>query len=283
MAKTQGRLQVVATPIGNLNDVSARTRGALERADAIVAEDTRHTLVLLRALGISRPLISMHAHNETQRVPQILARLAAGETLALVSDAGTPLLSDPGFELVRAAADAGIPVEAIPGPCAITTALSSAALPVSRFCFEGFLPARDRERRAHLARLATEPRTLVFFEAPHRIAATLADLAAAFGPQRPASVARELTKAHETVYRGTLGELAQRAVEDENVHRGELTVVVQGAPPQSQAVDEALLRRAVALLVQELPPARAAVVAARLTGASRSAAYALILEQSKAH
>ena len=279
--KVEGRLRVVATPIGNLGDISARARQALESADAVVAEDTRHTMALLSALGISRPLVSLHAHNETQRVPQVLARLAAGETLVLVSDAGTPLLSDPGYELVRAAADAGIPIEAIPGPCAITTALASAALPVSRFCFEGFLPARERERRAELARLASEPRTIVFFEAPHRIAAMLADLAAAFGADRRASVARELTKAHETVYRGTLGELARLAAEEENFRRGELTVVVQGVPAEAQAVDEALLRRAVQLLVKELPPGRAAAVAAQLTGASRSAAYALALQQAK--
>ena len=281
MVKVQGRLQVVATPIGNLGDLSARTRAALEHADAIVAEDTRHTLALLGALGISRPLLSLHSHNETQRVPQVLARLAAGEQLALVSDAGTPLLSDPGYELVSAAAAAGITVEAIPGPSAITTALACAGLPVNRFCFEGFLPARERERRAALERLATEPRTLVFFEAPHRIADMLADLAAAFGPQRRASVARELTKAHETLYRGTLGELAQRAAEEENFRRGELTVVVQGAPEQDRGVDEALLRRAVDLLVKELPPGRAAALAAQLTGASRSAAYALALEHGR--
>lgn len=275
MAKVQGRLQVVATPIGNLGDISARTRAALEHADAIVAEDTRHTLALLSALGISRPLLSLHTHNESQRVPQVLARLAAGETLALVSDAGTPLLSDPGYELVHAATEAGVPVEAIPGPSAITTALACAGVPVSRFCFEGFLPARERERRTALERLAAEPRTLVFFEAPHRIAAMLSDLAAAFGPERRAAVARELTKAHETLYRGTLGELAQRASEEENFQRGELTVVVQGAPAETRDVDEALLRRAVELLTRELPPGRAAAIAAQLTGASRSTAYAL--------
>ena len=161
VGKVQGRLRVVATPIGNMGDVSARARRALESADTIVAEDTRHTLALLAALGISRPLISLHAHNETQRVPSILARLNAGETIALVSDAGTPLLSDPGYELVHTAAEAGVPIEAIPGPSAITTALAAAGLPVNRFCFEGFLPAKDRERRTHLAQLASEPRTLV--------------------------------------------------------------------------------------------------------------------------
>ena len=274
--KVQGRLRVVATPIGNMGDVSARARHALESADTIVAEDTRHTLALLAALGISRPLISLHAHNETQRVPSILARLNAGETIALVSDAGTPLLSDPGYELVHAASEAGVPIEAIPGPSAITAALAAAGLPVSRFCFEGFLPAKDRERRTHLAQLASEPRTLVFFEAPHRIASTLADLAAAFGATRRAAVARELTKAHETVYRGSLKELAEWALREENFRRGEITLVVQGAPADSRVVDEVLLRRAVDLLARELPPGRAAAIASQLTGASRAEAYELI-------
>ena len=278
--KSQGRLQVVATPIGNMGDVSARVRQALEHADVIAAEDTRRTLALLTTLGISRPLLSLHSHNETQRVPEILARLSAGETLALVSDAGTPLLSDPGYELVRAAVAAGITIEAIPGPCAITTALASAALPVNRFCFEGFLPPKDRERRAHLAQLAAEPRTLVFFEAPHRILATLTDLATAFGAGRRAVAARELTKAHETIYRGTLQDLAAQARQDDNFRRGEITLVVEGAPPGERRVDEALLDRAVRLLAQELPPGRAAAIAAQLTGATRSEAYERITRQS---
>ena len=276
MGKPRGRLQVVATPIGNMGDISARARHALESAAAIAAEDTRHTGALLQALGIARPLLSLHAHNETQRVPEILARLAAGETIALVSDAGTPLLSDPGYELVRAAAAAGVDVEAIPGPSAITTALAVAGLPVSRFCFEGFLPARERERRAHLSALADEPRTLIFFEAPHRIATTLADLAAALGNDRPAVIARELTKVHETIYRGTLAELAQRAATEDNFQRGEITIVVAGAIPAATGIDTALLRRAVDLLSKELSPSRAAAVAAQLTGATRAEAYALI-------
>lgn len=280
MVKPSGRLQVVATPIGNMGDVSARARQALESAAAIAAEDTRHTGALLQALGIARPLLSLHSHNETQRVPEILARLAAGETIALVSDAGTPLLSDPGYELVRAATDAGIAVEAIPGPSAITAALAVAGLPVSRFCFEGFLPARARERRAHLAQLAGETRTLVFFEAPHRIAATLADLAAELGGERRAAVARELTKAHETVYRGTLAELAQRSAVEDNFQRGEITIVVAGAARQAAGVDTALLRRAVDLLSKELSPSRAASIAAQLTGATRSEAYALAMRHS---
>jgi 16S rRNA (cytidine1402-2'-O)-methyltransferase len=281
VGKPRGRLQVIATPIGNMGDVSARARQALESAAAVAAEDTRHTGALLQALGIARPLLSLHAHNETQRVPEILARLGAGETIALVSDAGTPLLSDPGYELVRAATEAGIDVEAVPGPSAITAALAVAGLPVSRFCFEGFLPARERERRAQLAQLAGETRTLVFFEAPHRIAATLADLAAELGGDRRAAVARELTKAHETVYRGTLAELAQMSLKEDNFQRGEITLVVAGAPPASTGVDTALLRRAVDLLSKELSPSRAAAIAAQLTGATRSEAYALTQRQTK--
>ena len=270
-----GRLQVVATPIGNLADLSARAREALSSADVIAAEDTRRTRVLLSAMGIAKPLVSLHAHNESQRTPELLARLAAGETIALVSDAGTPLLSDPGLELVQRAARAGFEVHAIPGPSAITSALAVAGLPTDRFCFEGFLPSRERERRAALAALAHEPRTLVFFEAPHRILRTLADMAVEFGAERPAAVARELTKAHETIYRGTLRELLARAQAEENFQRGEITVVVHGAAAATGGVDEQQLRRTVELLARELPPGRAAAIAAQLTGATRAAAYAL--------
>jgi 16S rRNA (cytidine1402-2'-O)-methyltransferase len=275
VGKSQGRLQVVATPIGNLNDLSARAREVLESADLIAAEDTRHTLVLLQAIGISKPLLSLHAYNEARRVPELLARLEAGDSVVLVSDAGTPLLSDPGFELVRDAARAGYDVVAIPGPSAITTALAVAGLPTSRFCFEGFLPSRGRERRTQLARLADETRTLVFFEAPHRVAEMLADLATEFGADRHAVVARELTKTHETIYRGTLSDLATRAQTEPNFQRGEITVVVQGAAESETTVDRQLLRRAVDLLSKELPPGRAAAIAAQLTGATRNEAYAL--------
>jgi 16S rRNA (cytidine1402-2'-O)-methyltransferase len=281
VASVNGRLQVIATPIGNLADLSERARAALAGADLIAAEDTRHTGSLLKALGISRPLLSLHEHNESQRVPALLARLAAGETVALVSDAGTPLLSDPGFELVQRAVRAGIAVSVIPGPSAITAALAVAGLPTARFCFEGFLPARERERRSALAALVQEPRTLVFFEAPHRIAAALADMAAQLGAARQAVVARELTKAHETIYRGTLGELAQRAQTEANFARGEITVVVHGADAATTAVDERLLRRTVELLSKELPPARVAAIAAQLTGATRAAAYELVTDAAQ--
>lgn len=275
MVKRRGRLQVVATPIGNMGDLSTRAREALESADLVAAEDTRHTQILLQAIGIARPMVSLHSYNESQRVPDLLARLEAGENIALVSDAGTPLLSDPGYELVNQASSAGFEVLAIPGPSAITTALAVAGLPTSRFCFEGFLPARDRERRTELARLANETRTLVFFEAPHRIADTLADLVTEFGGERRAVVARELTKTHETIYRGTLEDLAAQARGDANFQRGEITIVVHGAPPSTSTVDPQLLRRAVELLTKELPPSRAAAIAAQLTGATRNEAYAL--------
>jgi 16S rRNA (cytidine1402-2'-O)-methyltransferase len=272
----RGTLQVVATPIGNLADLSPRARDALRGADIIAAEDTRRTLQLLQSIGISRPLVSLFEHNEAQRVPQLLERLSAGATVVLVSDAGTPLLSDPGFELVREATRAGFEVRAIPGPSAITTALAAAGLPADRFCFEGFLPARAGERRAALAALAHAQRTLVFFEAPHRIVATLTDMVAEFGPARQAVVARELTKVHESLYRGTLEELITVSQRDENFARGEITLVVQGAPRgEEQSVDPALLLRTVDILLKELPPPRAAAVAAQLTGATRAAAYAM--------
>jgi 16S rRNA (cytidine1402-2'-O)-methyltransferase len=282
VTKERGTLQVVATPIGNLADLSLRAQQVLGGADVIAAEDTRRTLQLLQSLGISRPLVSLFEHNESQRVPQLLERLAAGQSVALVSDAGTPLLSDPGFELVRAASRAGFAVQAIPGPSAITAALAVAGLPTQRFCFEGFLPARAAERRSALAALAHEPRTLVFFEAPHRIRATLADLAAEFGAEREAVVTRELTKAHESIYRGTLAELGLTAARDENLQRGEITLVVAGATPaDAAAADPAQLRRTVDILLKELPPGRAAAVAAQLTGATRATAYALAMRKDE--
>ncbi len=280
-SRSAGRLDVVATPIGNLNDLSDRARESLERADVIAAEDTRRTRALLEALGISRPLVSLHAHNEHRRLPDLLRRLAAGEVIALVSDAGTPLVSDPGAELVRRALEAGIEVRPIPGPSAVVSALVVAGLPAERFCFEGFLPAAEGERRERLHELAAEPRTLVFFEAPHRIASSLIDFATIFGAERRAAVARELTKAHETVYRGSLAELAERARVEPSFQRGEITLVVEGAPRQAQRADERALRRTVALLAKELPPGKAAALAAQLTGAKRSEAYALALEAAK--
>ena len=278
MGNQPGRLDVVATPIGNMGDLSDRVREALQNADLITAEDTRHTLGLLQHLGIAKPLLSLHAHNETRRLPEVLARLAQGARVVLVSDAGTPLLSDPGFELVRAAIAQGVLVGVVPGPSAITAALALAGLPVDRFCFEGFLPAGGRERRIRLAELAGETRTIVFFEAPHRIVASLVDLSTQFGGQRPAVIARELTKLYETVYRGTLEELCGVAAEDANLQRGEITLVVQGAPAAQTGADLGLMRRALELLLRELPPGKAAAIAAQLAGGRRSDAYELAMQ-----
>jgi 16S rRNA (cytidine1402-2'-O)-methyltransferase len=273
----RGRLDVVATPIGNLGDLTPRAREALALADLIAAEDTRHSGQLLAAVGISgRRLISLHEHNEHARIETLIGELRAGKVIALVSDAGTPLLSDPGFQLVRAAVAAGIEVRALPGASALTAALSIAGLPTDRFVFEGFLPSRARERRAALAQLACEPRTLVLYEAPHRIVATLRELALLFGAERRAVVARELSKLHEAVYRGALGELAAAAAADPNMARGEITLIIEGAKRAAAGgADSELLTRALQLLLAELPPARAAAIAAQLAGATRSEAYAL--------
>ena len=281
VANPRGRLDVVATPIGNLSDLSPRAQEVLAAADVIAAEDTRHTGALLKAIGVSRPLVSLHAHNESGRVPELLARLEAGDSIALVSDAGTPLLSDPGYELVREATRAGCDVRVVPGPSAITAALAIAGLPTDRFGFEGFLPARSGERRTRLEDVATDTRTLVFFEAPHRIEECLADLAAVFGADRRAAVARELTKAHETTYRGTLAELVEQAKAEPNFARGEITIVVEGARDGGNRSDALQLEKVVALLLKELPPGRAAALAAQLTGARRNEAYALAMKLAK--
>jgi 16S rRNA (cytidine1402-2'-O)-methyltransferase len=274
-----GVLYLVATPIGNMGDISARAREILAAAGVVAAEDTRHSGRLLRELGLERPLVSLHEHNEKARTAELVARLKAGESVALVSDAGTPLVSDPGFALVRAAVEAGIAVVPVPGACAAIAALTASGLPVERFCFEGFLPARAGARGQRLAELAGEPRTLVLYEAPHRIAACLADLAAVLGGQRRACVAREITKLHESYYRGGLGELAERAKSDADLARGESVVVVEGAP--RQAGDAAQLDAAIAVLLRYLTPSAAAAAAAELTGARRNDAYARALEMAE--
>ena len=229
---------LAATPIGNLGDASLRLRETLEAATVIAAEDTRHTAQLLRLLGIeNRPeLLALHDHNEHEKAAALVER-AAGEDVVLVSDAGMPTVSDPGFRVVQLAAERGVEVSAIPGPSAVITALAVAGLPTDRFAFEGFLPRKAGERSRTLAALAAERRTLVFFEAPTRLAASLADLATAFGPDRPAAVCRELTKLHEEVRRGSLADLADWAAEGV---RGEIVVVVGGAPEVAVSAETAL-------------------------------------------
>lgn len=267
-----GTLHVVATPIGNLGDLSPRALETLKRVDAICAEDTRHTRQLLAHFGLERPLLALHEHNEGDAAAPLVARLLAGDSLALVSDAGTPLVSDPGFRLVRAARAAGVRVSPVPGPSALVAALSAAGLPSDRFVFEGFLPAKAKARREHLQALAAEPRTMIFYESSHRIEETLADMAMAFGDDRPAVVARELTKLFETVLNGGLAGLARRVREDANQRKGEFVVLVQGAPEAADAkVAEG--RRLYARLCEHLPPSTAAKLAADLSGAPRKALY----------
>lgn len=276
-----GELRVVATPIGNLADLSPRAREALATADVIAAEDTRHSAQLLRYLGLERPLVSLHEHNEAARIPALIARLQAGENVALVSDAGTPLLSDPGAGLVGAAVAAGLRVTPLPGASALLAALCVAGLPAERFSFEGFLPAKTMARRQALEALANDARTLVFYEAPHRIVDTLSDALGAFGADRQAVVARELTKLHETVYRGSLGELAAMAPKEPNLARGEIVLLVQGHRPVAGGEVlpvEAL--RWLRILLPHLAPSRAAAVVAEGLGLRRQAVYTLALSLS---
>jgi 16S rRNA (cytidine1402-2'-O)-methyltransferase len=274
----QGRLYVVATPIGNLGDLSARARAVLESVGLIAAEDTRHTGSLLKHFAIRTPLMSLHEHNEKQRASEVVLRLQQGTSVALVSDAGTPAISDPGFELVRAAAAAGIDIVAVPGACAAIAALSIGALPTDRFCFEGFLPARTAARRERLGELADEARTLVFYESPHRIAAMLEDCAACFGAQRGAVVAREITKLHEAVYRGSLAELVTRAAQDADFSRGEIVLIIAGAPRMQEAPEQAALDRVLRPLLNELPLKQAARLAAQIAEVRDNQAYKRALQ-----
>jgi 16S rRNA (cytidine1402-2'-O)-methyltransferase len=288
--QTPGRLYVVATPIGNLGDLSSRARAVLSDVSLIAAEDTRHTGVLLKHFGIETPQVSLHDHNEGERTPDLLARLRQGASIALVSDAGTPAISDPGFELVRASAAAGIDIVAIPGPCAAIAALSIGGLPTDRFCFEGFLPARGAARRTRLELLAGEPRTLVLYESPHRVKDMLEDCVAAFGAERSAAVAREITKMHETMYRGSLREMLACAGSDPDFGRGEIVLIVGGAPPP--AADRApgadghggALDRVLKVLLAEIPLKQAARLAAQIAEVRDNEAYkrALQLKQESA-
>jgi 16S rRNA (cytidine1402-2'-O)-methyltransferase len=266
-------LVLAATPIGNIADASARLRAHLETADVVAAEDTRRLRRLTEALGLrpSGRLVSYYDGVEQARIPSLLEELRADRTVLLVSDAGTPLVSDPGYRLVAAAVAEGLPVTVIPGPSAALAALAVAGLPADRWCFEGFLPRRAGERRRRLAALAAEQRTMVFFEAPHRIAATLADIADAFGTDRPAVVCRELTKTHEEVRRGGLGDLAEWA---DGGLRGEITVVVAGASPRQDEAAPADLAEEVAALVAAGSTRRDAVDAvAAAHGLARRSVY----------
>ena len=273
MASAQpGTLYVVATPIGNLGDLSPRAREVLSEVAAICAEDTRHTRQMLAAFGLERPLLAVHEHNEAEVAWRLVERLRGGESLALVSDAGTPLVSDPGYRLVREVRAAGLKVSPLPGPCAAIAALSVAGIPSDRFCFEGFLPAKSAARRERLRLLGAEQRTLVFYESGHRIEESLADFIAVFGPEREAVLARELTKLFETVLGGTLEQVCARVQADPDQRRGEFVLVVRGAGDDgSAALAEG--RRLYEKLSQHLAPSQAAKLAAELSGAPRKALY----------
>src|SRR5688572_12293377 len=268
-AVAAGTLYVVATPIGNLGDLSARAREVLSGVQLIAAEDTRHTRQMLQAFGIDTALTSLHEHNEMHKSETLITRLLAGESIALVSDAGTPLISDPGFGLVATARARGVSIAVVPGPCAAIAALSIAGLPTDRFAFEGFLPAKNAARVSRLRALASEQRTMIFYEAPHRLPEVLRDLAAEFGADRTASVSRELTKRFETTYTGTLAQLCEIAAQNADMSRGEIVIIVSGnpaAPSSAQALNTEQLLRA---LAEELPPSQAAKIAAKLTGEKR--------------
>lgn len=270
-----GTLYVVATPIGNIDDLSPRAREVLANVSLVAAEDTRHAGQLLTRLGISVRLVSLHEHNEAQRCEELLALLKTGSSIALVSDAGTPLISDPGYRLLAAARASVLPVSPIPGCCALVAALSVAGLPTDRFLFEGFLPARRAARLARLGELAGLAPTLVFYESVHRLPETLQDAIGVFGESRPAAVGRELTKLHETIYRGSLAEVLAAVQSDPGGERGECTLLIAGNPAPLQAA-EGELARIVKLLAAELPAAQAAGLAARITGGSRRDAYRLL-------
>lgn len=268
---------MVATPIGNREDMTRRAERILGEVDCIFCEDTRHSGKLLAELGIRTPRASLHEHNENARIDAVLDRLRQGESLALISDAGTPLINDPGYALVRAARNAGARVVPVPGASAVVAALSAAGLATDRFSYEGFLPARSKARRERLDALANDTRTLVFYEAPHRLKEMLADAADALGGGRPACVAREITKLHETFRNGTLDELQAWAEIDPNAARGEIVVVIAGAeaarPSEALRADDVL--RA---LLEELPASKAAKVASKLTGMRRQVLYQRALE-----
>ena len=274
-----GTLFVVATPIGNLDDLSPRARKILAEVDRIAAEDTRHTGRLLSHIGCKTRLLALHDHNEETAVGGIIARLLAGDAVALVSDAGTPLVSDPGYRLVRAAHENGIAVSPIPGASAVTAALSVAGLATDRFCFEGFAPAKKAARKARLGELANETRTIVIYESVHRIAESLNDMVDIFGADRGAFIARELTKMHEQCVQGSLSELQCLVVAETIVMKGEFVIVIAGSETETASTID--VDRLLAELADHLPPKIAAGIAARLSREKKNHLYDRLLRSKK--
>ncbi|QKX15707.1 16S rRNA (cytidine(1402)-2'-O)-methyltransferase [Microbulbifer sp. YPW1] len=272
-------LYIVATPIGNLADMVPRAVEVLQSADLVAAEDTRHSQRLFSHFSIETPLVAYHDHSDDQRTAKILQRLEEGQTVALISDAGTPLISDPGYRLVREARERGFTVVPIPGPCAFVAALSAAGLPSDRFSFEGFLPAKPLAREKALQALAGETRTMVFYEAPHRVLDTLGAMRQVFGGTREAVIAREISKAFETIHLLPLAELADWVAADSNQQRGEIVLLVRGAAEGKASELDAEAERVMKLLLAELPPKRAAALAAEITGVNKKLLYNWSLAQ----
>ena len=268
-----GTLYIVATPIGNLDDLSSRAIAVLSKASLVAAEDTRHSGRMLQAIGVETKMIALHDHNERDRAERVLQALEKGSDVALISDAGTPLISDPGFVLVREARRRGLRVSPIPGPCAIIAALCAAGLPTDRFTFEGFLPSKKGARRTLLERLSADAATLIFYESPHRILEAVADIADAMGPGRELVIARELTKTFETFYAGPASEVLQTLQDDPHGSRGEFVVMIHGA--QKEAADEGMeeVDRVLKLLLTELPVKKAAKLGSEITGKAKNDLY----------
>jgi 16S rRNA (cytidine1402-2'-O)-methyltransferase len=274
-----GILYIVATPIGNLQDITFRAIDVLKKANLIVAEDTRHCKVLLTHYGVQTPALSLHEHNEKAQTEGILQRLLKGSSIALISDAGTPLISDPGYRLVQEARNAGIQVVPIPGPCAAIAALSASGLPTDSFVFEGFLPMKSVARQKYLEKLSQEQRTLVFYEAPHRILEVLKDMQTVFGAERKAVIARELTKMFETIHGGKLSELVEWVEADSNQQRGEIVLMVEGVPAQEENSSGKSAEQILEILLKELPVNQAVKLACELTGEKRNKLYKQALEK----
>ncbi|WP_435684322.1 16S rRNA (cytidine(1402)-2'-O)-methyltransferase, partial [Sedimenticola selenatireducens] len=268
----KGCLYIVAMPIGNRGDITERAKQVLSAVDLIAVEDTRHSRPLLQMLAITTPLLALHEHNEQKLVARLVDQLTAGDTIALISDAGTPLISDPGFPLVRACQQAGVRVIPVPGPSALICALSAAGLPTDRFLFEGFPARSGPARREQFRRLKDEGMTLIFYESSHRIVDSLADMAAVFGEDRPAVIARELTKLHETILSQSLGSLVELVSRDLNQQKGEFVVLVAGAVRDAEAIDPET-QRILEILLEEMPTKQAATLAAKITGIKKNRLY----------
>lgn len=274
-------LYIVPTPIGNLGDITQRALSVLQSIDLIAAEDTRHTGLLLQHFAINARLFALHDHNEQQKAETLLAKLQAGQSIALVSDAGTPLINDPGYHLVRTCREAGIRVVPLPGPCAAIAALSAAGLPSDRFCYEGFLPAKSKGRRDALKAIEQEPRTLIFYESTHRLLDSLDDICTVLGESRYVVLARELTKTWESIHGAPVGELLAWVKEDENRRKGEMVLIVEGFKVQSDDELPAEALRTLALLQAELPLKKAAALAAEIHGVKKNALYKYALENNE--